>query len=397
MNIIKSAISHIYCRYGSIFHKVDVEAILKIAKHNVGFDAFESEEFLIPLQILAAALDKEAKLSLRGREMVRWWIINCLSNRLCIENYVLENPDAEAENIVAPTIVVGLPRSGTTFLYNLLSRDADYQWFTTWEAAIPVWPAKFGDDVRRAITIERLAHQDLVAPKLKSIHNSEADAPEECQVLLQNTFKCEVFPLALRVPTYSAWLNTQNRVDSYNFYLKQLKIFQHQKKRKRWLLKSPTHMFSLEALLNVIPDARIIFIKRDPIEALPSACNLSYTLRRQFSDIVSKREIGLEMKKQFEIANAKADSILRGLNKGRMAIVNYAEFIANPMSTIDNIYDDFGLKLSKSRRELMSLYSQEQSARKRPAHLYSLKEFGLDPVALGKLQAPPQCTDQLLK
>jgi len=369
---------YIDCQLGKTFLGFDIDKLLYISKTNVGYEFFYSTEFIEPLTYLTKAIDRYANLSLRGRQMVKWWIINCLSNRLCIDNYLMENPSARDECIVAPTIVVGLPRSGTTFLYNLLSQDDGYQWIKAWEAAMPVWPSKFGPDMRRKITIERFRQQDVIAPEIRNIHNSEADGPEECQVLLQNTFECEIFPLTLRIPAYSEWLNKKSRAESYKFYLQQLKIFQHHRGRNPWLLKSPTHMFSLGDLLEVVPDARIVFIQRDPAETLPSACSLSYALRRQFSNFVSKHEIGLEMKRQFEIADLKAKSVICGLPTKQVAIVKYTDFINDPMSAIDNIYDKFERKLTKSSRHQMSSYSQIQSTMKRPAHIYSLSEFGLE-------------------
>ena len=52
---------------------------------------------------------------------------------------------------------------------------------------------------------------------------------------------------------------------------------------ERWVVKCPDHLFALDAIRAVYPDARLVFVHRDPVKVLLSVAKLTEVLRRPFT------------------------------------------------------------------------------------------------------------------
>src|SRR5262249_15942657 len=149
----------------------------------------------------------------------------------------------------------------------------------------------------RAIRTNRVL--DWLVPEMRGKHAFAADNPSECFHLLLATFETEIFPFIIDVPSYRAWLGDRNRVASYPFSRHQLRVLQNERRRERWLLKSPFHIFSLDALLSVLPDACIVYTHRHPVQALPSACSLAASFRDLYAERLDCGELGREIVEHF--------------------------------------------------------------------------------------------------
>ena len=85
-----------------------------------------------------AAVDADAGLSGIGRFLVRRRLVGLLEARLRFEDFVRRHPEALEVELEPPVIVVGLPRSGTTHLVNLLATDTRFRSLPFWEIVEPI-------------------------------------------------------------------------------------------------------------------------------------------------------------------------------------------------------------------------------------------------------------------
>ena len=101
------------------------------------------------------------------------------------------------------------------------------------------------------------------------------DQVEECWQLLQQSMRSVSFETLGYVPGYSAWLSEQDWTGAYRRHRRNLQMIGLHDAGKRWVLKNPSHLFALDALLTVYPDALVIQTHRTPRTAIASACSLA--------------------------------------------------------------------------------------------------------------------------
>src|SRR5262249_46747493 len=138
------------------------------------------------------------------------------------------------------------------------------------------------------------------APDMETVHAMSAEGPEECTFLLFNTFATPAYGLLGHIPSYMDWLRgrcPEERAGDYQEYRRQLQLLQWSSggPAGHWALKAPIHLFALDALFTVLPDACVVQTHRDPCQVIPSACSLFALMVGIFSDEVEPERIGLEI------------------------------------------------------------------------------------------------------
>ena len=112
-------------------------------------------------------------------------------------------------------------------------------------------------------------------PEFMGIHYMDATSVEECWRLLRQTGKSISYESLANVPRYSAWLAEQDWTDAYERHRANLQLIGLNDPEKRWVLKNPSHLVALDALMTVYPDALVVCTHRDPVISIASACSLS--------------------------------------------------------------------------------------------------------------------------
>jgi hypothetical protein len=186
---------------------------------------------------------------------------------------------------------VGLPRTGTTLLHALLASVPGHRAAQMRELITPV-PASAGQphpgrQVRSAERLARFSH--LVAPSLRVIHPLDARAPEECVFAMPHSLS---YYNRARIPGYRDWYTERDATPDYTYLRQQLQILQWQRPAQRWILKSPFHLWNLDALLRVFPDATFVWTHRDPAVAIASWCSLAEVIRAFHNRRVDLRLLG---------------------------------------------------------------------------------------------------------
>jgi len=180
------------------------------------------------------------------------------------------------------------------------------------------------------------------------------------------------------LPVYSAWLAAQSWVPAYRRHRRNLQLIGLPDGGKRWVLKNPSHLFALDALLEVYPDALVIQTRRSPRTAIASMCSLSAHAARGWSttftgEVIGRGQLALWGRgmERFSADRAKHDP-------AQFIDVDYQDFIADPIGTIETIYQYFGLPLTEDARAAMStVHAQSSTGERRPTHRYELSDFGL--------------------
>jgi hypothetical protein len=378
--------------------RLSMDDILAAARRRTGLTDWGDERFLEPMRVLLASLEDEARLNPLGRLFMRLNLRHFVGNRLLVRQYLKDHPEALDKPVTRPLFVVGLPRTGTTLLHNLLCQDPTRRAPLFWELLQPA-PAPGRRD-RRPPVARRLVHflDRWGAPQLRTVHTLHADGPEECTCLLFNTFVNPAFFLFGDVSGYIDWLRGRGRELlpwAYEEYRTYLQVLQCQGRRAAWVLKSPVHAFALDALLQVFPDACVVQTHRDMNEVLPSACSLFAIMQGLYSDDVDARRLGPAVAESLRMHLDSYTERARDLDSTRVLDVAYRALLADPTGTVRGIYRHFNLDESEAMEQGMRRWLAENPANKHGVHRYDLEQFGLSRQQVERLFGPYQ--EQFIK
>lgn len=363
--------------------RLTVPAVRKMAKRMAG-ELADDPAAEQPLELLVDDYRSGPEMSLVGRNIAANMLAGVVANRSRISNYLSSHPEVGATPIQRPIIIVGLPRTGTTFLFNLLAEDSNARPLQVWETMQPVGPdvdPGSSRDPRRKQAKKTFKQLHFALPDISAIHEFSSDGPEECTGLLLNTLKTPFFRGDL--PGYRGWLyslSEQEKDDIYRQYVNQLLICQYQRPVPpggHWLLKSPSHCFALSSLLRVLPDALVIQTHRDPTKSVASLCSLSAALDRLMYAQVDSASVGT---RTLAIASQLAGAALRAddaAETGRITHVAYRDLVKDPMQTVESIYRAANLPLREGLRERLQKAITARSQNRFGKHSYELADFGL--------------------
>ncbi len=341
---------------------------------------FQSE-----LEALCTAIDREANLSFAGHVAARDDTARLVRTHLRVQRALVAR---DLPTPLPPIFIIGWPRSGTSHLLGLLAQDPAHRSLRYYESFDPA-PASGptppdGVDPRIARLGRVLRGLDWLSPHYQSIHAMEPDDPEECVALFMNAFRTLQFEIQYRVPSYTAHVLRTSPRAAYTFYRDQIRLVQATNPHgDRWILKDPTHLFALDTIAELFPDARIVHIHRDPVTALGSICSLYAHTRALFSDDVDPILLGPEVLGSFWADGLARSQTFRERHPGiAVADVRYDDLVRAPLPTLATLYADLGLLLTDPARAAMTGYLDAHPQHPTRTHRYSLAQFGLQPDAI---------------
>ena len=365
----------------SAFSVTDAKALIRDAGVTPSPDAVEG------LEQLLASVRAESELSLFGRVSLRWDFIRLLRNAQLIEDAHAANPALSAAPVNAPLFILGLPRSGTSFLHTLMAEDPGSQVPRNWQTIYPApRPAGFKPegDKRVARVDKQLDLFNGLAPGFRELHPIYADSPQECSEITSHVFQSLRFDSTHRVPSYFQWLEARGHDDAFHFHRKFLQFLQNGT-AARWVLKCPDHTFTLDAILRVYPDARFVILHRDPIAVLGSVAHLTQVLRKPFLRGIDAGEIGAQVAARWtQGANLLLQFDQRAdVPASRKLHMQYEEFTAAPLAAMARIYAHFGEELTEPALQAMNRRIQAKPRGGYGRHApYRLEAFKLSAPAL---------------
>jgi hypothetical protein len=361
--------------------EISAEFLIRAAQQRTRLTHFGTDRFREPLEKLVEACHLDHELSLLGRGIVRGTLVNCLATRLQIAEDLRRNPEIRQQTVRRPLFVLGLPRTGTTYLYNLLAQDASARPLLFWETTSPSpppTPETRNSDPRIAKAMRTVRSVNRLVPALESIHALDAQGPEECLGLLMNTLVCPFF--RGRIHAYWDWLFNlpDARVDAaYGEYKEQLQLLQWKVRGEHWILKCPAHLYGLGSLLEIFPDAAVVQLHRDPAQVVPSLCSLSFAMDSLYYARREPKEVGRRMFRVLERMLARGRAGRERHPADRVMDVNYEDLIADPFRTARSVYERFGYSWTDDFAQRLRTYLEQDARHERPKHRYSLDDFGL--------------------
>lgn len=369
-----------------------VDSVIRSAQRMAGLTDFGGDEsFREPMKILLEDYAAETRYGYLGRCMARQRCVGLASNRLLIQDELRRFPEIREERITRPLFVLGLPRTGTTLLNNLLAQDPNCRPLLTWEAFGPSISAK---EEKRRVDPRIQRAKWLVwaiyyaAPQMRAAHPMDPLGPEECLGLLASTF---VSVFLAEGPRYRDWLMTLGREETsaaYRHYKQQLQALQRRRSGEHWILKSPAHLYAIDGLIDVFPDACIVQTHRDPIEVVPSGCSMSAMVQGILYENFDLHQFGayyVETLLKCLDRSAKArDSIA----PERFFDLQFEELMQDPLGCVHRIYEHFGYELSAEMETRMQRLMKENPRHKHGVHRYDLTQFGLQADAIRREFAP---------
>jgi Sulfotransferase family len=373
----------------------DPAAVLADAQRKESLTDWGPGDFEHPLGVL---LDDYAAADLNaiGVLILRSGIVHSLRMRLRAQEWIRRHPEILQERIAAPTVVVGMMRSGTTLLQRLLAADPRFNCAHGWEVveAAPRLGHPFtGVDPRIGVSEAREAKSRELAPDLFVIHPMYAREAEEEIVFLADAFLSHVPESGAHLPHYRSWLDEQDFTPAYDYLHRMLQFLQWQKRQRdpgrprppeRWVLKSPAHLGYLDVLRAQFGDLHIVHMHRDPCATIASGASLNSTLHAMHADSVDRQRVGAQWLQRMGWTNDRAMAVReswaseKGGESARVTDIGFDDAVADPIGQVARVYDAIDLPLTAEAETAMRLWLK-QRPREAARPPYALGDYGLRP------------------
>ncbi|MEA2738669.1 MAG: hypothetical protein QOH05_1976 [Acetobacteraceae bacterium] len=377
--------------FGLLDRPLDPDSLIHAARRQTGLSDFGDTSFIGPLTRLLESCAKESALGIIGRSATKWDIVRFLSNLLLLQDASARCPEINTAPIRQPVFITGLPRSGTTFLHRLMLMDPSNRAPAVWETISP--SPRAGTRVQRITRVARqLKAFEWLAPDFRALHPLEATSPQECSEVTAHVFRSLRFDTNYHVPSYRNWLDADvvRHLPAYRFHKQFLQFLQHQDEQhpqtrrpngapRRWVLKCPEHLFALQAIRAVYPDARLVFVHRDPVKVLLSQARLTEVLRRPFTRRLDPRTLGPDESRRWLDGTRRMMAV--GDDAGfpdPVCHVHHMDLISDPLTTVENVYRHFGMLLGPEMASSIDAYVAAKPKGGYGEHSYHFEDHGLD-------------------
>ena len=359
----------------------DATSLIEEATRTTGLSDFGGDGFREGLGLLLETYARH-DFDERGRKRNRRRLFGLLVTRLQLEDWWKRYPEILERPLAAPWVLTGLPRSGTSALFNLLAQDPATRTLRLWESQFPYppegWtPAKRGlPDPRRDAVEAYYAAGREKNPDFTQIHFASADTPEECVLIQALAFAGVQHGIEAMMEPYASWFRSKDQSAVYELERKILQLLDWQRPGERWLLKTPAHLWGLDELSQVFPDARIIWSHRSPIDAIASMCSMISTLMKTRRDLVLT-DLGPIVLDFYATSLERGLAARDRLDSSHFIDVSHDAFVRNGLQTVEDIYAHFDLHFPADLRESLSAYLRKHPKDRHGTHEYALAEYGL--------------------
>jgi len=371
------------------------DAILSAAREATGLSDFGPEDFRERLRILLDEWNGDTRAYAAKRAFLLGYAIRYATNRLLIHDLLKRYPEIHDEPIERPIIVVGMPRSGTTHLLNLLGADTRLRSTPLWQTYAPVPNPRDpvgpdGVDPRYARVAASWEAQLASNPLSAAMHAMEPDHFHEDVELMGPNFAGYNFEWLARAPKFRDYYLSTDQTPHYEYMKTVLKIFQWQDvqaggTRKRWVTKCPQHLEQLPVLKKVFPDATVAITYRDPVEVIQSAITMiAYGERMAYPTIDTQ---GL-----LTYWTDRVEKLLRACVRDRhvwpeaqSVDVSFDAFMKDDMAVVREVRRKSGLPETEQANRDVAAYIESHPRGKYGQLVYNLeRDFGISPDALRK-------------
>ena len=366
--------------------RLDKDALLEEAAAATGLNDFGDRWFEKPFEVLLDSVKHEAQLNAAGEFSATKMFHHVLRDRLYTQMWFKRHPEILARPLKNPVVIVGPMRSGTTRLHRLLAADQRFAHLRSFETISPVPRPEFeqvlageAEDFRPKLAARILKVARLANPRTLSIHPTGACEPEEELGLVAASMYGMKWEAQWNVPSYAEWCHEESAIPAYRHMANLLRLIgwsQQESSLRPWILKTPQHMLDLPALLEVFPDARLIFTHRDPKQVVGSAASLAWNQTIIYSDHNDPAQTGRDWLGKTATMVARMRAARDAIPRERMIDVQYEDMETDWRGTMERVYRFLDLEMEPAVAG-MEDYLDRSARLKRHPHRYSLAEFGL--------------------
>lgn len=358
--------------------------LMSRASQRTGLEDFGAPTFLEGLEVLLESLAADVPYGPADRQRTIDLLLRRLTNRLEIEAWLAAHPEIESAAIDRPVSIIGLPRTGTTALGNLMSLEPELRPLRPWEQENPCPPPRLEDeenDPRRVAYRDRIETMLREDPQQAAMHHWEVDAAIEDTETLGLEFRAQ--QMTMPVWRYHAFWRRGDMHAAFAYHARVARLLQSRRPPNRWLFKSPHHKFHLEPIVASYPDIRFVFTHRDPAQAVVSYASFVAALFPP--DLVAKigrPTIGREIHRHLLTGMRQAMAARQRLGPERFLDVHHREFAAEPLAVLERIYAWLGLSFSDATRRRFERWQAQNEAGAHGGHRYSAADYGLSPESI---------------
>lgn len=359
---------------------VDFDRMRAKAEHRTRLSNYSDPQFLADLDTLTGFVNRYPQTTAVSTIAFRGDLMRRLTNNLKLQAAKKRHPDLTAQPLERPILIAGLPRTGTTLMQRLLSRDPASHGPALWELHHPVRiDEPHGDDHARRVTDRFVRQVKGISKDLWDIHPSAADEPDECYYLLP---QCSGDFALYAGQDYFEWFLSRSAVPDYRLYREYLQAMHYGrlpsgKPLRRWVLKSPLHMPKLDDMLTVFPDACVVQCHRNLSDVVASWISFIVVTRMHGHRQPDIRQTTREWFDTLALGAKAVDQARDKRPPGQWFDVNYPEFIADPLAMVERIYAHFGIEMTGAARSGMAAWYALQRQQHKTSHRYALEQFGL--------------------
>ena len=361
--------------------KINANEILDQAKSETGLSDLGEPLFFEGLNRLIDSINNEANLNEIGIQAQPIRIQGLLTNRLRFEEDLKKFPEILNQEIIAPIVIVGLPRTGSTMTHRLLASDPNHTAMLWWEGRYPaLLPGDKRGDIEARMELGKAEVDAVVAasPEALDIHPWDYKGADEEILLLEHNFLSTVPESFMALPSYSEWIEDQDHTLAYEDLKKFIQYLQWQnpgREKKRWVLKSPHHLGFIDKMISVFPDAKIIQTHRDPIKTVPSFCSMCANLFEPLTTNFDKVFIGKHWSNKLTRALNHCMNISEQ-HPDNFLDLEFLNMIKDPIDEMKKIYEFIGEPFGEKTEVAMEAW-REENKHEMGAHKYSLEEYDL--------------------
>lgn len=351
---------------------LEVEPLVALAKKSTGLSDFGDfdGDWRGRLDSLVAEIEGGANLNVVGRLLTRQEILRSLRTRLFITRRLDEQPKILDEKIVAPIIVTGQGRSGTTILFELLSLDPKARSISATDAAHPIPQTQDPAALIAMTECEQELWSDI-QPEFATIHELRSDLPVECIHATMPSFASFMWWMFADVPGWNV-----DFVAMMQFHKVFLQLMQYGKPEATWILKTPIYLPILDLVFATYPDASILLTHRDPLKTIPSGLSTLASCRWHRSDVVDLERVRAGGTGIFDLMVHVRQRREKGELPAQFVDLHFTDQMRDPVAAIEGAYRQIGRPFASDHASRIRDYLAHKPKNKYGKHRYEPEDWG---------------------
>jgi Sulfotransferase family len=365
--------------------RVEIDSVIAASRRQTGLVDYGDPSFLVPMAKIIEVVRAKSDFTPLARAIMRQTFIRAISNRLLLGDWLRRHPAVTSRAVSRPIFVLGFPRTGTTLLQNLLAQHRGRRGAPFWELTVPVPMAEHhlhDRDLRRASARPLLQAAYAAAPEMAYVHHIDVDTLEECWPLFSNSFAVLNWDLS-GLSDYGDWLTSSwDMHGPYQEYRRYLQVMLEAEPAEQLVLKCPEHLWFLDALLDVFPDACVVWTHRDPFDTLASYCSLMSLQWRTLYGKIDRPAIGAYMQQRLRTGIDRALDVRQRRDPARFFDVRFEELVRDPADVVRRMSQHFELPLEPDHDAKVAAYLERKRPDERGMHRYDASLYGLDRSAV---------------